>query len=131
MTLGMIGDFKFALRMLAKAPGFTVVAIATLAVGIGASTIVFSAVNALLFRPLPVEKPQQLTSGYAMREGIEPYTTSLLEYAAYRERSHSFTSSGIGSQRFFNLVARGEPQHLRGAAVTADYFSTLGVKTTA
>jgi putative ABC transport system permease protein len=127
----MIADLKFALRMLAKAPGFTAVAVATLAVGIGASTVVFSAVNALLLRPLPVEKPHQLTSGYAMRNGVDPYLTSLLEYAAYRERGHSFSSSGIGSQRFFNLVGRGEPQQLRGAAVNADYFTTLAVKTVA
>jgi putative ABC transport system permease protein len=127
----MIADLKFALRMLAKAPGFTAVAVATLAVGIGASTVVFSAVNALLLRPLPVEKPQQLTCGYAMREGVQPYLTSLLEYAAYRDRTHSFSRSGIGSQRFFNLVARGEPQQLRGAAVTTDYFNTLGVQTVA
>jgi putative ABC transport system permease protein len=127
----MISDLRFALRILAKAPGFTVVAIATLAIGIGASTVVFSALNALFLRPLPVEKPSELTSGYAMREGIDPYTTSLLEYATFRERSQSFTNCGIGSQRFLNLVGRGEPQRLRGAAVNADYFGTLGVKTAA
>jgi putative ABC transport system permease protein len=127
----MISDLRFALRMLAKAPGFTVVAVATLAIGIGASTVVFSALNALFLRPLPVEKPHELTSGYAMRESIDPYTTSLLEYAAYRERSQSFTNCGVGSQRFFNLIGRGEPQRLRGAAVNAGYFGTLGVKTAA
>jgi putative ABC transport system permease protein len=124
----MLNDLRFAIRMLAKAPGFTAVAIATLAIGIGASTSIFSGLNALLLRPLPVETPSQLVSGYAIRDGVDPYTTSLLEYLAYRERSRSFSNSGIGSQRAFNLIASGEPRQLRGAAVTADYFITLGVQ---
>ena len=125
----MIADFRFALRMLAKTPAMTAIAILTLALGIGANTAIFSAVNALLLRPLPVENPQQLVSGYAMRDGVDPYTTSLLEYTAYRERSHSFSSTGIGTPQFFDLVDQGEPHRLQGAAVTAEYLVTLGVKT--
>jgi putative ABC transport system permease protein len=124
-----MNDLKFAIRQLRKSPGFTLVAVITLALGIGANTTIFSALNALLLRPLPIRNPEELTSGYAMREGVDPYLTSLLEYVAYRERSQSFANSGIGSQRFFNLVALREPQRLRGAAVTADYLGTLGVKT--
>jgi hypothetical protein len=75
-----------------------------------------------------VETADRLTSGYAMRDGVEPYTTSLLEYATFRERGHSFATSGIGMQRFFNLLEHGEPQVVRGAAVNAEYFTTLGVK---
>jgi putative ABC transport system permease protein len=123
-----MSDLRFAFRILAKTPGFTALAVATLAIGIGASTIVFSGLNALLFRPLPVETADRLTSGYALRDGVEPYTTSLLEYATFRERGHSFATSGIGMQRFFNLLERGEPQVVRGAAVNAEYFTTLGVK---
>lgn len=124
----MLGDFRYALRMLRNTPGFTVVAILTLAVGIGANTTIFSAINALLLRPLPIENPERVTCGYAMRDGIDPYETSLLEYVAYRERSHSFSSSGIGSQSFFTLNVLSEPQRVRGATVTAEYLSTLGVK---
>jgi putative ABC transport system permease protein len=125
----LIADLKFALRMLAKTPAVTAIAILTLALGIGANTAIFSAVNALLLRPLPVESPRQLVSGYAMRDGVDPYTTSLLEYTAYRERSHSFSSTGIGTPQFFDLVEQGEPHRLQGAAVTAEYLLTLGVKT--
>jgi putative ABC transport system permease protein len=64
-----------------------------------------------------------------MRNGVDPYTTSLLEYMAYRERSHSFTSTGIGTPQFFGLVEQGEPHRLQGAAVSAEYLVTLGVKT--
>jgi putative ABC transport system permease protein len=125
----MLADFRYALRMLTNTPGFTAVAVLTLALGLGVNTIVFSAVNALWLRPLPVDQPQTVVCGYAMRDGIDPYETSLLEYSAYRGRSHSFASTGLGDQRVFHLLGRGEPQRLRGAAVTADYFSTLGVKT--
>jgi putative ABC transport system permease protein len=127
----VIADLKFGLRMLGKTPGFTAVAIGILALGIGAGTTMFSAINALLLRPLPVEKIDRLVCGYATREGFDPFETSLLEYSAYRQQAHSFTSSGLGNQRSFNLVTRGEPQQLRGAAIMADYLSTLGVKTIA
>jgi putative ABC transport system permease protein len=123
-----MSDLKFALRQLRKSPGFTAIAVLTLAVGIGANTIIFSAVNALLLRPLPIDNPDRLTCGYAMRGGIDPYETSPLEYVAYRERSHSFNSSGIGSPCFFTLNVLGEPQRVRGATVTAAYLSTLGAK---
>jgi putative ABC transport system permease protein len=125
----MLADLKYALRLLIKASGFSAIAILTLGLGIGANTTIFSAVNALLLRPLPAENPDRLASGYAIRDGVDPYLTSLLEYEAFRGRSRSFISSGVGSQRFFNLVLGGEPQRLRGAAVTPEYLRTLGVKT--
>src|SRR6266567_800900 len=68
-----MNDLKFAFRQLRKSPGFTAVAITTLGIGIGASTVIFSALNALLLRPLPVEKPHELVSGYAIRDGVDPY----------------------------------------------------------
>jgi putative ABC transport system permease protein len=123
-----MNDLTFALRQLRKSPGFTAVAITTLGIGIGASTVIFSALNALLLRPLPVGKPQEVVSGYAMRDGVDPYTTSLLEYLAYRERSRSFSNSGIASQCAFNPIESGEPRQLRGAAITAEYFIALGVQ---
>jgi putative ABC transport system permease protein len=125
----MFTDLKYALRMLIKTPAFTVIAVLTLALGIGANAAIFSVVNALWLRPLPVDRPEQLACGYAMRNGVDPYETSLLEYSAYQSRSRSFVSTGLGDQRVFHLFGRGEPQRLRGAAVSPDYFGTLGVKT--
>ncbi len=124
----MLDDIRFAFRQLIKNPGFTLVAVLTLALGIGAGTAVFSALNALFVRALPIEQPEAVVCGYAMREGHDPYLTSALEYNAYREQSRSFTVTGIATPRSFNLAGGGEPERLPGAAVTVDYLTTLGVK---
>ena len=119
-------DLRYAFRMLRKSRSFTVVAVLTLAVGIGANTAIFSAVNMLLLRPLPVEDIDRVVFGFSLREGFDPFGTSLLEYAAYRERSQSFVSTGVAGARSFNLIDGGEPERVEGAEI-ADYLSTLGV----
>lgn len=124
----MINDLRFALRVLLKNPALTLVAIAALALSVGANTAIFSAVNSLLLRPLPVEDIDRLVYSIALREGFDPFGSSLIEYAAYRDRSHSFVSSGVAAQRSFNLTGHGEPERVRGARVMATYLTTLGVK---
>ncbi|MGB8804364.1 MAG: ABC transporter permease, partial [Chthoniobacterales bacterium] len=124
----MINDLRFALRVLLKNPAFSLVAIAALALSIGANTAIFSAVNSLLLRPLPVEDIDRLVYSIALREGFDPFGSSLIEYAAYRDRSHSFVSSGVAAQRSFNLTGHGDPERVRGATVMATYLTTLGVK---
>jgi putative ABC transport system permease protein len=121
-------DLRFAVRTLTKSPGFTAIAIATLALGIGANAAVFSAVHALLLKPLPFPEPGRLVSGLAMREGFDPFGTSLLEYEAYRDGSASLSESGLGAQRDFTLLERTGPERLTGAAVMADYLDVLGVQ---
>ena len=121
-------DLRYAVRLLLKQPGFTTIAVLALALSIGANTAIFSAVNALLLRPLPVENIDQLVFAISLREGFDPFGSALLEYAAYRDRSHCFTSSGVANGRSFNLTNQTEPERVRGAAVMADYLSTLGVK---
>src|SRR5438093_5949094 len=120
-------DVRYGVRMLLKQPGFTLIAVAALAISIGANTAIFSAINALLLRPLPVKDIDRLVSTIALREGFDPFGSSFLEYAAYRDRTHLFVSSGIATQRSFNLIGQREPERARGAAVTADYLTTLGV----
>src|SRR5947207_3200140 len=124
----MIGDLKFAFRQLLKAPAFTFTAVMVLALGIGANAAIFSALDALLLRPLPVKDIDHLVFSIALREGFDPFGSSFIEYAAYRDRAHSFASSGLATQRSFNLIGRGEPERVRGAVAMADYLTTLGLK---
>src|SRR6476620_635869 len=121
-------DLRYGVRMLLKQPGFTLIAVAALAISIGANTAIFSAINALLLRPLPVKDIDRLVSTIALREGFDPFGSSFLEYAAYRDRTHLFVSNGMAPQRYFNLIGQREPERVRGAAVMADYLTTLGVK---
>jgi putative ABC transport system permease protein len=121
-------DLRYGVRMLLKQPTFSLIAIAALALSIGANTAIFSAANALLLRPLPVEDIDRLVVPVTLREGFDPFGSPFLEYAAYRDRAHCFASSGVGTVRSFNLTRHGEPERVRGAAVMANYLSTLGTK---
>ncbi len=121
-------DLRYGARMLLKQPGFSLICIAALALSIGANTAIFSAANALLLRPLPVEDIDRLVVPVTLREGFDPFGSPFLEYAAYRDRAHCFSSSGVATARSFNLTGRGEPERVRGATVMANYLSTLGIK---
>jgi len=123
----LMQDLRYAARTLRKSPGFAAVAVLTLALGIGANTAIFSALNTLLLRPLPVENAERLTFIVSLREGFDPFGTSFLEYTAYRDRSHSFASTGLAAERSFNLIQQGEPERVQGAAILPGYLSTLGV----
>lgn len=124
----LVQDTRFGLRMLRKNPGFTVVAVLTLALGIGANTAIFSAVNSVFLRPLPLNDGDRVIFVVSLREGFDPFGTSLLEYSAFKDRSHSLSSIGLASTRSFNVTGRGEPERIQGAAILANYFSTLGVQ---
>src|SRR5204863_6946299 len=119
-------DLRYGARILLKRPALSAIAIVALALSIGANTAIYSAINTLLLRPLPVKDIDRLVFSIALREGFDPFGSSFLEYAAYRDRSHSFVSSGVATQRSFNLLGQGEPEHLRGATVMTGYLSTLG-----
>src|SRR5438477_3012028 len=121
-------DLRYGVRMLVKQPSFSLICIAALALSIGANTAIFSAANALLLRPLPVEDIDSVVVPVTLREGFDPFGSPFLEYAAYRDRAHCFASSGVATARSFNLTGRGEPERVRGATVMANYLSTLGTK---
>ena len=126
---GLAQDLRYGLRMILKHPGFSLIAILLLTLGIGVNTALFSAVNALLLRPLPVQDIDHLVFGMALRgPGFDPFGTSLLEFDLYRKEARSIAESGLGTPRLFNLVGGDEPERLRGAAVTAGYLTTLGVQ---
>jgi len=121
-------DLRYGARILLKSPAYSAIAVVALAVTIGANTAIFSAVNTLLLRPLPLEDLDRLVFSVALREGFDPFESSLLELEAYQQRNHSFASIGAARQRSFNLIGRGEPERIRGASIMADYLTTLGVK---
>jgi putative ABC transport system permease protein len=121
-------DIRFGLRMLRKNSGFTAVAVLTLALGIGANTAIFSAVNSVLLRPLPLKDAEQVVFVVSLREGFDPFGTSLLEYSAYKDRNHSLASIGLAGIRSFNVTGQGEPERIQGAAILVNFLTTLGVQ---
>jgi putative ABC transport system permease protein len=123
----MSHDLREAVRRLLAQPSFTVTAVLTLALGVGANTAVFSAVRALLVRPLPVPDADRVVEGVALREGFDPFGTSLLEYAAYRDAGRSFESSGIALARAYTLLGAGNAERVAGAEVTDGFLAALGV----
>src|SRR5262245_28951072 len=125
---GLWQDVRYGARMLLKSPTYSAIAVAALALSIGANTAIFSAANALLLRPLPVEDIDRLIIPVTLREGFDPFGSPFIEYAAYRDRAPCLASSGVATARSFNLTGRGEPERVRGATIMANYLSTLGTK---
>ncbi|MGD9903782.1 MAG: ABC transporter permease, partial [Vicinamibacterales bacterium] len=122
-------DLRHAARGLARTPGFAVVAILTLALGIGVNTAIFSIVNGVLLRPLPYPRPQQLmfvTSQFPAM-GFDQFWVSPPEFFEFRELARSFASVGAYRTGDLNLMAGERPVRVRGAAVTDDLLTTLGV----
>lgn len=120
-------DLRHAARVLRMRRGFTIAAVLTLAIGIGANTAMFGAVHALLMAPLPLTDPDRLVYGVALREGFDPFGTSLLEYHAFRTSTTAFDAVGVASRRTFTLFGHDEPERLDGVEVTASFLDALGV----
>jgi putative ABC transport system permease protein len=121
------GDLRFGARMLAKNPGFTLTAIAVLALGIGANVAIFTVASALLLRPLPYRDPQRLVS-LAVKDKTTDFGGTLLRYEKLRDRNQSFQAITAWTDDNLNLTGRGEPQQVPVARVTSNFFSTLGVQ---
>jgi len=122
-------DVRYGVRMLRKNPGFTAVAVLTLALGIGANTAVFSVVNATLLRPFPYEHPERLVVIQERNAGGGLQDASFANFADWRSQSASFASMAAQrGQESFNFSGSGEPERLQGHLVSADFFRTLGVR---
>src|SRR5438045_255394 len=116
-------DARFGLRMLAKNPGFTAVAVLTLALGLGLNTFAYSAVRALLFAGLPVQEPDRLVLGESLREGFDPGGTSLIEYAAQKQ-TPAFTSSALSIDRLLLLRGMARARDLAVGAASPKLVGT-------
>jgi len=127
----MTQDVRLGLRMLRKNPGFTAVAILTLALGIGASTSVFSLINAVLIRSLPYREPERLVYLWSpnarFQLPIEYLTPMNADFFDLQKQNHSLVSLALFGPAKFNVASEGRADALGGARVTGEFFKTMGI----
>ena len=121
-------DLRYGARMLLKRPGFTLVAILTLALGIGANTAIFTVINAIILRPLPFGEPERLVWMWGRFSQGNRASTSPPDFLDYRAQQHSFEEFAAMRFNSFNLTGGKEPERVVAADVTANFFQALGVK---
>ena len=124
----MIADFRYAIRQLIRRPVFTVVALLTMALGVGANSAIFSIVNAVLLRPLPVESPEELVDIYTL-DGDETFMNphDYPDYMAIREDRDAFVDVAAYAADFLSMTVGTGTEVLFGETVSANYFQVLGV----
>ena len=126
----MISDFKYALRSLTKTPGFTIIAVITLALAIGANTAIFSLINELFLRGLPFKEPSRVVHLYGgdKSRDLADFGVSAPRFMHYREGQTLF--DGLAAENFFafTLTNLGDPVQIFGGRLTANYFDVLGVR---
>jgi putative ABC transport system permease protein len=119
-------DVRHSLRMLRKSPGFTFVAVLTLALGIGANAAIFSVVNGILLRPLPYHAPNRLTVVWEKNSDGTPDNVGYATYLDWKAQNHSFEQLALYTS-WQPVLQTGEPEQLNGLRVTSNYFRTLGI----
>lgn len=126
----MMNDLRFALRLMLKSPGFSLLAILTLALGIGANSAIFSVVNALLLRPLPLQDPAQLVRVYETQKLPAGFrgSASAANLRDWQEQNSVLSGLAAFQYQNFALLGRESPQRLLGAMVSANYFRVLGAQ---
>jgi len=126
----LVADLRYALRLLRKSPGFTAVAIATLALGIGANTAIFSTVDAVLIRALPYAEPDRIVMIWenASAIGFPKNTPAPGNYRDWAQLNRSFTAVAATHGSSMSVTADGVPEQLMGRAVTPSFFDVLGVR---
>src|SRR5262245_23245412 len=123
-------SLKFAFRQLTKSPGFTLVAVVALALGIGANTAIFSIITPLFLRPLPYAQPERLVQLESSQpeKNINQFGFSWPRYLAVQDGQKVFSDLAISVFTGFTITGRGEPEQVRGIQATASYLPTLGVQ---
>ncbi|PYJ07427.1 MAG: hypothetical protein DMF06_15755 [Verrucomicrobia bacterium] len=125
-----MNNLRYAFRQLLRQPGFTALAVVALALGIGANTVLFSAINTLFLRPLAYPQPDQLVRAWGSfpERGLDRANVSWPRYSAWREQQQSFSEFSAQSFTGFTLTGRGDPENLQGVRVTENFFRTIGVQ---
>src|SRR5260221_9433205 len=126
----LLQDIRFGIRLLTKNRAFTLVALITLALGIGANTAIFSVVNAIVFRPLPYAAPQQLVGVWTKdlnRPGSQ-YPASLPSFRDWQQQAHSFTGLAAYAFNRYHISGKEGLDETRAALTTANFFDVMGVQ---
>lgn len=125
----LIHDLRYGLRSLLRVPGFSLVAIITIALGVGVNSTIFSLVNAVLFRPLPVDRPGQLVDVYGHTATSSSHdSNSYLDFVDYRDQTETLSGLMAYTNFFANLSIGGSSELVVGELVSRDYFGVLGVQ---
>src|ERR1700674_4660331 len=126
----LVQDLRYGLRIMGKNPGFTAVAVLTLALGIGANTAIFSVVHSVLLRALPYPQGQQLIFIRQQEKnlGIEDWGFSVKEIEDYRTQNRTLSGLAEYHAMSFTLFGHGDPERVRTGVVSANYFDLFGVQ---
>src|SRR5258706_14421982 len=123
----LLQDVQYGFRMLVKSPAFSVIAILTLALGIGDNTAMFSVVNGVLLNPLPFHDSHQLVSMFEEIPNFKNGSISYPNFKDWQKMNRSFSAMAAYRAAGFNLSGSGEPDHLQGEMISAGFFEILGV----
>ncbi|MBD0373379.1 MAG: ABC transporter permease [Pyrinomonadaceae bacterium] len=125
-------DIRFGFRMLMKTPGFTLIAIITMMLGIGANTTIFSVVNAILLRPLPVAQPERLVNLHATSpDGSSFHSFSYPDYVDYRDQNAVFDGLTAYTINTYSLTTAGQSERIFGIVTSENFFTVMGIRPTA
>ena len=124
----LLQDLSYGIRALWKNPGFAIVIVLTLALGIGANTAIFSVVRAVVLAPLPYPQPDRLVMVWENRPKVKTLGTSYPDFLDWQRNTRSFGQMAALASRNYDLTSPGAPQHLDGMEISSGLFATLGVK---
>jgi len=126
----LLKDTSYAIRNLIKRPGFTLIAVVTLALGIGANSVIFSAINALLLKPLPFPELDRVVAVWDRNQarGVERNEVAMANYLDWKAQNQSFENLGLYAWWSANLTGQETPERLQGFVVTSNFFDVTGVK---
>ena len=123
----LVADLRYGIRVLRRSPAFTVIAVLTLALGIGANTAMFAVVDDVLLHPVPYDNPDQLVRLHANKPSFERGSISYPNFVDWQAANRSFSAIAVSRSGAFTLTGAGTPERVSGELVSTDYFTVLGV----